>query len=605
MIKTTNKSILLLILFNAILYFTLAAQNSYRLTGTHEEVGSTLLQEFDDGRYWIFEALPSGEPVTGDNILRITEFDECGPIQSFRFTLPGSYGINQFHNSFVEGDTVRIGMLFNAGAVGHGHAEVGMLSINIHDLGHRYRFLRADNTLHVLGFFPTQSNKYFVHAFLSYTDRPLQYCSFLLDQNFNVERYFENFGNGGVTGNAIEIEGGYFVATSRHIYKLDYLLKPVWIKRNSGESAFIRQIYRLEDGLAYRVRIPIYTPGSAVRYEYGIVKVDFEGNIIWTSENFNFDNQKRTVIKLIKNGNGNLELLVSNQRNNPSTYNNEMVIFTVDQKTGATIKRENSFNSTLVDSFKVKTYNALSNGGRQIIIEDNNQDLCVWNISDFANCNLEEGANSFPLANVAYEDLDLVPSIVDSVYTGGSQWEMLPSELEVEVICSSIAELDDFLPNEKTICIETGWETDLTAIPYSIRWNDGSTEKVRSFPQDGTYHYRVEHCDISFSESIDITLETCECDFYIPNSFSPDGNGINDHFEVFNKCEVLTNFEFSVFNRWGALIYQSSNQYDHWDGQFKGKKVNPGVYTYLLQYESVFSAKEVIESGTVSVIRSE
>ena len=83
------------------------------LKGPHEEAGSTLLQEFDNGIYWIFEALPTGEPVTGYNILRITKFDKCGAIQPFKFTLLGCYGINYFHNSFVEGDTARVAMLFN------------------------------------------------------------------------------------------------------------------------------------------------------------------------------------------------------------------------------------------------------------------------------------------------------------------------------------------------------------------------------------------------------------------------------------------------------------------------------------------------------------
>ena len=205
-----------------------------------KEAGSTLMHEFDNGVYWVLEAIPNGDPVTGDNILRVTEFDACGAIRSFNYTHPGGYGIRYLENSFLEGDTLRISMLYNAKAIDHYHAEIGFLSINILDLGHSYHYLRADNTLHILGFFPTKSNKYFVHAFLSYTDRPAQYCSFLLDRNFKVERYFENFGWGTITGSAVEIEDGYFVATAKYIYKLDYDFNLLWLK-TFPEGVFIRQ----------------------------------------------------------------------------------------------------------------------------------------------------------------------------------------------------------------------------------------------------------------------------------------------------------------------------------------------------------------------------
>ena len=217
---------------------------------------------------------------------------------------------------------------------------------------------------------------------------------------------------------------------------------------------------------------------------------------------------------------------------------------------------------------------------------------------------MEEGAETKILAPVLLEDAPLIDSKKDSVYTGGYQWQMVPGQLEAEVICSSIAEFNDLLPDDRLICQERGWQIDLTEIPYNIIWEDGSNNKIRQINRAGTYQYHVDHCDISFSESIEINVEICDCQFYIPNVFSPDGNQINDHFEVLNKCGELTNFQLSIFSRWGELVYYSTDQYEYWDGSFKGKGLNSGVFCYLLQYESSFTTQAISKTGTITLLRN-
>ena len=66
--------------------------------------------------------------------------------------------------------------------------------------------------------------------------------------------------------------------------------------------------------------------------------------------------------------------------------------------------------------------------------------------------------------------------------------------------------------------------------------------------------------------------------FYIPNSFTPDGDGINDEF--FGKGIGIKEYNMYVYDRWGEEIFYS-NEYDwHWNGTFKGKQVEQGVYVY-------------------------
>jgi gliding motility-associated-like protein len=66
--------------------------------------------------------------------------------------------------------------------------------------------------------------------------------------------------------------------------------------------------------------------------------------------------------------------------------------------------------------------------------------------------------------------------------------------------------------------------------------------------------------------------------FYVPNSFTPDENGINDEF--FGTGEGYTSYSMFVFDRWGEQIFESNDEEYTWDGTFKGKQVQEGVYAY-------------------------
>lgn len=65
---------------------------------------------------------------------------------------------------------------------------------------------------------------------------------------------------------------------------------------------------------------------------------------------------------------------------------------------------------------------------------------------------------------------------------------------------------------------------------------------------------------------------------YIPTAFSPDGDGINEIFQI--KGEGITKIEGGIYNRWGELIKTFEQQSDFWDGTFKGKTCKSDVYTY-------------------------
>ncbi len=78
---------------------------------------------------------------------------------------------------------------------------------------------------------------------------------------------------------------------------------------------------------------------------------------------------------------------------------------------------------------------------------------------------------------------------------------------------------------------------------------------------------------------------------YIPNAFSPNGDGENDYFNIYPGPGVSSIRTFQVFNRWGSMVYESADGYSGsfdtmgWDGTFNGQKMQEGVYIYSAMIE--------------------
>jgi gliding motility-associated-like protein len=91
-----------------------------------------------------------------------------------------------------------------------------------------------------------------------------------------------------------------------------------------------------------------------------------------------------------------------------------------------------------------------------------------------------------------------------------------------------------------------------------------------------------------------------EPDFYIPNAFSPNGDGKNDLLEVYGSG--LKTVGLTIFNRWGEKVFDSDNQWVSWDGTYKGVMLNPGLYTYNAELEYLNGRKKH-KFGSITLIR--
>lgn len=90
--------------------------------------------------------------------------------------------------------------------------------------------------------------------------------------------------------------------------------------------------------------------------------------------------------------------------------------------------------------------------------------------------------------------------------------------------------------------------------------------------------------------------------FWIPNSFTPGNNdGLND---VFKPIVIgVEDYQFSIYNRWGELIYKTNDTESGWDGTFKGKESPMDVYVWKCDFKNIVTKKYENHIGHVTLVR--
>ena len=90
---------------------------------------------------------------------------------------------------------------------------------------------------------------------------------------------------------------------------------------------------------------------------------------------------------------------------------------------------------------------------------------------------------------------------------------------------------------------------------------------------------------------------------YLPNAFTPDGNGTNDIFKpVINYIEENT-YVFRIFNRWGETVFHTTNVNEGWDGLHKAMKAKEDVYVWKIRAKSQLNSEVKEWTGHVNLLR--
>jgi gliding motility-associated-like protein len=141
----------------------------------------------------------------------------------------------------------------------------------------------------------------------------------------------------------------------------------------------------------------------------------------------------------------------------------------------------------------------------------------------------------------------------------------------------------------------------------TITWQNGSKDRKIDVNTEGVYWANIKNQCASWTDTFRLRINHCGFEVYVPNAFSPNGDGVNDDFHPFFKTDFIKieNYDFHIYNRWGSLIFNAQNLNDGWDGTFQGKPCEMGVYIWTLRVRVLLNGKEQVKefSGDVAIIR--
>ncbi len=139
---------------------------------------------------------------------------------------------------------------------------------------------------------------------------------------------------------------------------------------------------------------------------------------------------------------------------------------------------------------------------------------------------------------------------------------------------------------------------------FKYAWNTGDSLCCIQPQTSGLYILSATNACGTVYDSIRVNLLNCwkEC-LWIPDAFTPNGDGKNDKFHLIERCP-LSEYYIRIFNRWGELVFLSDNINYSWDAIQMGKPVEPGTYYYMIEFlANITGATHVILKGEVLVIR--
>ncbi|MDI6833280.1 MAG: gliding motility-associated C-terminal domain-containing protein [Bacteroidales bacterium] len=138
---------------------------------------------------------------------------------------------------------------------------------------------------------------------------------------------------------------------------------------------------------------------------------------------------------------------------------------------------------------------------------------------------------------------------------------------------------------------EISLSVDVDTTKYQIKWmNNNKTSKSINVSKAGTYIAKIIGCETYLDTFI---VSFSHCDIIIPNAITPNGDGINDVFEIKN-IENYPNTQLYIYANDGKLIYQSKNYKNDWDAS----TVRAGTYMYKIIFPDKIS-----QSGTLLIIK--
>ncbi len=160
----------------------------------------------------------------------------------------------------------------------------------------------------------------------------------------------------------------------------------------------------------------------------------------------------------------------------------------------------------------------------------------------------------------------------------------------------------NFLPADTSICKYGTLQLSPKTSFRQYTWSNLQTSQSTVIARPGTYWLRVtDNNNCTGTDSIVVTPVDCQIGLFVPNAFTPGNDGKNDRFVPIISGSVQS-YLFTIYNRFGEIVFQSTDPLQSWDGRFRGSEQPSGVFAWILRYQ-LNGETSKSEKGTVMLIR--
>lgn len=205
---------------------------------------------------------------------------------------------------------------------------------------------------------------------------------------------------------------------------------------------------------------------------------------------------------------------------------------------------------------------------------------------------------AFPKTNTTYYAI---------VENGKCQMQKLPVTVNVKPLPTVTAGDDHIIIKGQEVQVDATSPNQVTYV-WSPDYKLSCTqcETPMASPEVDTFYYvtAVNQFGCKATDRLRIrVIEDCAGKMvYVPNTFTPNGDGQNDMLKVFGPG-VSSVKEVRIFNRWGQLVFETNDPANiGWDGTFKGQELNPGVFVYYMDVECI-NGERTIKKGDITLLR--
>jgi gliding motility-associated-like protein len=140
--------------------------------------------------------------------------------------------------------------------------------------------------------------------------------------------------------------------------------------------------------------------------------------------------------------------------------------------------------------------------------------------------------------------------------------------------------------------------------PINYSWNTSpvQTTPVATGLAAGEYTVTISGTGICTTRGEGVVeLDPACIGIWFPSAFTPDNNGKNDRFGPLGTLNMISNYRFEVYNRWGQLVFHSSDPYQKWDGKLSGESIPSFLFTWRAEF--TLNGVKQSRRGTVVLIR--